>query len=355
MAGVVALAPRTARAQGGAQELIDKAVTDYEALNVEQALRTFRQAISPSSPFEVSRAQRVIAYKYIGAALASQGMADSAIVYFKAALERDPFVDLDPAKFAPAEIEAMGRAKRQSFKAGIRVTNGGTQPLTQAVTLDPQQNALKVSLLTTHIGKMRAEFVNLENPAEKYPLTTGDIDGVSDLTWNGAIAPGRLIPEGSWQLMLSGNSSLTGNVDTTTFAFDVRWEYPPLEDTLPTLGSQYLLPERYASSSPWADLTKGVVVGAAAFGISTFLGNNITPGTNQGRGWLGPAMIGTSVSAGTMAFLLRRRDLSIPQNVAENNRRRAQREEFNRAVRSRNDDRLAQTKLLITPTAGVAR
>ena len=67
------------------------------------------------------------------------------------------------------------------------------------------------------------------------------------------------------------------------------------------------------------------------------------------------AMAGTGLVTGTATFLLRRRSLMIPENVAENNRRRAARDALNAEITRRNNDRLAQTKLILTPTAGVVR
>src|SRR5688500_10797574 len=92
-AGLLVAAPQL-QAQDNTDEVLRHSVGLYEQLQVEPALMQLRRVISPSSPFEVSREQRVTAYKYIGAALAILGQRASSIVYFRAALERDPFLDL---------------------------------------------------------------------------------------------------------------------------------------------------------------------------------------------------------------------------------------------------------------------
>lgn len=344
-------APRVTYAQGSVDEMIAQAVKQYEDLNVERALNQFRQIISPSSPFEVSRPQRVTAYKYIGAALASQGQRDSAIVYFRAALERDPFLDLDPNKFTDQEREALSQAKLQGFKTGVVV---GEREFAQGrLVLDPQTSSLPVKLITTHAGDMRVEFVNLDDAATRFALYRGDNDGFRDLTWNGTVTGGRPIPAGSWELRVWGRSVISQREDSTGFTFDVAHDFPALEDTLPTLGSEYLLQERHPGAAPWRDLMRGSFLGVAAGGLGYLVFSQI--GDTKKFPMLSIAMAGTGVVTGTMTFLLRRRNLTIPENVAENNRRRAARDALNAEINTRNNERLAQTKLILTPTSGVVR
>jgi tetratricopeptide (TPR) repeat protein len=339
-------------AQGSSQEMIDGAIRLYEVdLNIERALIQFRQIISPSSPFEVSRTQRVTAYKYIGAALAATGQRDSAIVYFRAALERDPFLDLDPNKFTEQEREALSQAKLQSFKMGVVV--GEREFASGRYTLDPQTDAVAVKLISTHAGDLRVEFINLANQGERYPLYRGDNDGFRDLRWNGTVAAGRLIPEGSWELRAWGRSVYNQKEDSASFTFDVAWDYPALEDTLPTLGQQYLLPESHPGSAAWRDLVKGTFLGLAAGGLGFLVKNQIDGETSFPQ--LSLAMAGTGLVAGTTAFFVRRRNVAIRENVAENTRRRAARDALNAEIVRRNNERLAQTKLILTPTAGVVR
>lgn len=348
----LAAAPRVSHAQGSVDEMISQAVKQYEDLNVERALNQFRQIISPSSPFEVSRTQRVTAYKYIGAALASQGQRDSAIVYFRAAVERDPFLDLDANKFTGVEIEALSQAKLQAFKTGVVV--GEKEFANGRLTVDPQTQSLPVKLITTHAGDMRVEFVDLDDPARRFTLYRGDNDGFRDLTWNGAVtSSGTLIPAGSWELRAWGRSNYTQKEDSSGFTFDVQHQFPALEDTLPALGIAYLLQERHPGSAAWRDLMRGTFLGVAAGGLGYMLSTQITGATQFPK--LSLAMAGTGLATGGMTFLLRRRNVTIPENVAENRARQARRDALNAEINRRNNDRLAQTKLIMTPTSGVAR
>ena len=109
-----------AAAQGGTAELLRQSRELYERLEIERALPILRRVISPDWPFEVTDAQRVEAYKYLGAALSLAGKRDSAVLYFRAALERDAFTDLDPAQFTPNQVAAFAAARRLTFAVGVR-------------------------------------------------------------------------------------------------------------------------------------------------------------------------------------------------------------------------------------------
>src|SRR5207237_515973 len=76
--------------------------------------------VSPNWPFEVTREQRVEAYKYLGACLTLAGKRDSAVLFFRAAIERDPFTELDPNLFTPAQLATFGEAQRRTFAVAVR-------------------------------------------------------------------------------------------------------------------------------------------------------------------------------------------------------------------------------------------
>src|SRR5213593_2523934 len=65
----LSLLPAITAAQAGTAELLQQARQLYERLEIERALTILRQVVSPGWPLEVTNAQRVEAYKYLGAAL----------------------------------------------------------------------------------------------------------------------------------------------------------------------------------------------------------------------------------------------------------------------------------------------
>ncbi len=328
--------------QAGAQDNTDEAlrqsVTWYENLEVERALGLLRRVISPSSPFEVSREQRVTAYKYLGAALAILGQKDSSIVYFRAALERDPFLDLDPDRFTNQEQAALAEAKRRSFAAASR-------PLT-AKRWDPAREEVTFSVVTTHQASLRVEIQPVDS-GPRAVIYDRETEGVRDVGWNGVIAT-RLAPAGPYELHVIGRSLLTGRVDSVSFPFSIRHDFPQLEDTLPPLLASELLPERHAASAGRSSLLKGLAVASAALLIPRLGGHgDLSAGSNG----LSATAATAAAGAGIVAFVVRRRAPSIPANIARNNVRRNERVAANIEIIRRNAERLAQTRLVLLPGA----
>ncbi len=335
--------PRIASAQDNTDEMLTQAVRHYEDLQVERALGVLRRIISPSSPFEVSREQRVQAYKYLGASLALLGRRDSAIVYFRAALERDPFVDLDPQRFTSQERDAFAEAQLRSFGVAIRPV--------PAVRIKPGSGQLGFVYMVTHDASFSLE---LRSPGatERATLEQRDGRGLHELSWSGLLPDGRLTPAGVHELAVVAESRLTGRRDSARVFFTVRHDYPLLEDTLPPLGPESLLPERYPSSEPSRELLRGLGIAVAAVLAPVAIGNGEL---GSGGRTLSMAVAGGAGIAGVVAFVARRRNDEIPANVAENRRRVAEHAARNAEIAARNADRLAETTLIVTPGLGTAQ
>ncbi len=335
------LAPPLA-AQGNTAEMLQRARRLYEALEVEQALVILRQVISPASPFVVSPEQRVEAYKYLGASLAFQPGAakrDSAITYFRAALERDAFVDLEPQSFNAAQLSAFATARDQLFVAAVRPVHPDT--------LQPGSGQVTFQALTTHAAQMQVAL-RAASGARRV-LYDGNNDGLREVRWDGLLDDGSLAPAGRYQLDVVGQSRLIRLADTASTYVDVGWLHPPLEDTLPALGTADLLPEQYPSSVATGNLLKGLGVAVGALLTQAALSSGTLGG---GNALLSGAVAGAGVLSGVVSFSVRQSHRDIPANIAENARRRAARAEENAQIRQRNGEKLRLTRLLIGPAVG---
>jgi hypothetical protein len=335
------------RAQSNTSEMLQRAIRLYENLDIEQSLVILNQIISPSSPFQVSEAQRVTAFKYLGAALALQrgeAKRDSAILYFRAALERDPFTDLDPQSFSPSQIQVFGRARGETFAVGLKPV--------LADTIDPRIQRFRLRALTTHAAHLRLEIRS--GGQTRRVVYDGDNNGLRELEWDGLADDGRLLAAGRYQIVVLGESRVirTAQVRDTAFVFfQLGWLNEPLEDTLATLQDTDMLPEQYAASAATGDLLKGVGVAAAALLTQSVLANSQL-GAN--RTAAGVVALG-GVTAGVTAFFVRQGHRAIPQNILANAQRRAERETTNAAIRARNDARLGEARLTIAPAAGAGQ
>jgi hypothetical protein len=342
---VLLVAPRAAGAQANTAETLRGAVRLYEDLQVERAVALLRQVVSPSTPFEVSREQRVTAYKYLGAALAVLGQRDSAVVYLRAAIERDPFTDMDVQRFSPVEREALAEARQRTFALAA-------EPV-EPVAFDPRTARMTVTVLTTHAAQARVEIRGAGagvGAAETATLLEGELTGLRELPWSGVLADGRLAPPGRYALLVTGSSRQTGRTDSARVWFDVRHDRPTLEDTIPPLTAADLLPERMSTATASRDLLRGFGVAAAALLAHAAVADRRLEGSGR---YVGVAAA-TGVLAGGVSFLVRQRNPTIPDNIAENARRHRARALHNAEVRQRNAVRIAATRLVVAPAAGAA-
>ena len=326
-------------AQGSTAELLGQAHEFYERLEVERALPLLRQIVSPNWPFEVTREQRVEAYKYLGACLTLAGKRDSAVLFFRAAIERDPFTELDPNLFTPAQLATFGEAQRRTFAVAVRSV--------EPARVDPRTARVRFTIVATHAALVDVKL-SAVGAGPPRSLVQSTMDGVREITWDGLLADRRLAPPGRYALAVVGRSRLTGTSDSARVYFDLRHEVAPLEDTLPALDRGALLPERISPEAARRDVAKGLGVAAAALLIAGAANGDLGGGERGGA----VVVAATAAVTGVVAFLVGRRHGAIPQNIVANARRRAERDSANASVRGRNADRIAATVLLVSPAAG---
>ncbi|MBI2796513.1 MAG: hypothetical protein HYX65_07420 [Gemmatimonadetes bacterium] len=340
---LVAVLARGARAQT-AEDNIQAAIKSYENLEVATALRTFSQVVSPTSPFPVTEAQRVMAFKYMGAAYASLGNPDSARIFFQGAILRDPFTDLDPNKFTDRERGAFAEAKRTVFKLNALISRDSIAA--------GSGHAFLIRTVTSHAGRLVVSVQRNDSAGRPIVLFSSDgVDGPRDVTWNGTVA-GRAVDPGAYDLIISGESQdnlSAGKKDSTRIGFEIRWLHEPLETELRALKPDELLPTRTSASGPWIDLGKGVAVAGVAFILPTALGNASKTDATVGNA---AVAAGLGAAVGLWSFIQRTNDRSIPENVNENNRRRAAWQAVNDERAARNQARLDAKTILLVPSAG---
>jgi len=321
---------------------IREAVQAFTELNWERSLAFLRKVVSPSSPFVVTPEQRVEAYKYLGASLAIAGQRDSALVYFQAALQRDPFVDLDQGVFTSKEKLVFAEARKRLFGLGVR----GISP----TVIEGGTGRVVFVFATTHSANVRADI--RRDGLTALTLFQGETDGFREIPWGGRAVGGQFVPAGRYELVVVGNSRLNQRSDSSRIFFDVRHDHPALEDTVPSLRPDELLPERHAPSAARKDLLKGFTVAAAALVIGTILPSRELEGDKRTLS-AGVALAGTAGGIAAMFYGRNHRD--IPPNIAENRRRRAGRDARNAEIVVRNDAKLALAKLVITPAGALSQ
>ena len=348
LAALLLATPALARAQTGGttRQQIDRAIELYAAFNVEAARPILLNIVSPGYLQPVSASERVDAYKYLGASYALQGKRDSATTFFVAALDFDPFTDLDPRDFSAAEIGPFNEAKLQIFKVGMRPV----EP--RLVDPSDEATAYPFRLITTQRAALTVEVLRQSDNAQVALLYQGESNGLRNLPWRGILDNGQYADSTTYIIRATARpTSGTGAPVVTSQLFRVEQSYEPLEDTLPSfvIGTD-LLPEEYPPRAPWNDLIKGGAMALSAIAFSSLaLDDDLTQ-----RNAHAFTAAGIGAGAAFISFSFRRQNRQIPDAVRENERRRQQRALFNAGVRARNEARLRVRKLIITPVAGVA-
>jgi hypothetical protein len=331
--------PSLLHAQGSTEDNLKKAIDMYQAFNIEGARPILLNIISPNYLLSVTPEQKVRALKYLGASYAVLDKADSAKVFFTAALDFDPFTDLDPREFSAAELGAFSEAKTRIFKVAVR-------------PIVPQKldSNFTFRLITTQRTNLIVEIVKQSSDSARERLYQSDNDGPREIRWGGFTRSGARADSGLYEIRATTQPQ--GVVATQLFKIEHVFE--PLEDTLPSIPQSDLLREQYQPSAPWLDLAKGGALAAAAVALPLIaLGKNAAelPSYTAHAG----AAAGLGLAAATISFSYRRSHRAIPENVRENTRRQQQRMLFNAGVTARNRDRIARTIMLICPATGCPR
>ncbi|HEY2805057.1 MAG TPA: hypothetical protein VGI92_04280 [Gemmatimonadales bacterium] len=335
----VMLAAVPGRLFAQADEQLRQAIRRYENLDIDRARTMFEQVISPSSPFQVTEAQRVTAYKYLGATYATLGKADSAKMFFKAALSRDPLVDLDPRAFGEQERQTFQQARLEVFRVGLR-------PIPRD-TIDPRSGHVNITVATTHGGHVRVELRSADDETQRVTLFDGAVEGPRDISFNG-LNPrdGSFIPPGAYDVVVLGEDTVRASaIDSTSALIEIGWDRAPLADTIASLGANDTLPTRLPSSTATRELVLGVGLAATAILASKVIGQSDL----EGRGALSAAVAGAGVMGGIYAYLHRRNHPEIPANVAENAARQQRRAAVNGRIMAENTTRIQATKVIIRP------
>ena len=341
---LLTLLPAVATAQTTA-ELLTRAKAHYNNFNVEEARPILLRIISPNYLNQVLPEQRVEALKYLGASYALLTKPDSARLFFAAALDFDPFTDLDVQAFSAVELGEFNEAKKTIFKVGVA-------PIRNRL-VNPRNDSTSYVFrtITTGRGVLTARILSQPDTTRtRVPLYQGSNDGLRNIRWNGTLSNGQFADTGVYVIRVSAAQSNSQEQTEQQF-FRLEHHHEALEDTLPEFRPEQLLQERISTIAPYWDLGKGFLAAAAAFGLASVALNSDVKGWSTHMGIAGIAGLG----AGAGSFLYRRSHQTIRANADENSRRQAQRTAFNNAVRARNQQKLDARFVIITPVAGFSR
>jgi hypothetical protein len=357
---LLALGARSAAAQSVADQLAT-AKEAYAKSNVELAKNIFATIIA--SRQQVTPEQRVTAYKYLGAYWALQsspGARDSANSFFLAAIDYDPFTDLDRNIFAADEQAAFARARASIFRVGVAPVEPKALDPTST---KPDSSRYTFRIVSTRGARMTVSVVSIADQNRKEILATmGNSDGVRDVVWNGLINNQRA-DTGLYRVQVEAVDNAKGGSTPVIEQQQFRIDHfvAQLEDTLPSFrdvnfGGTDTLRSRYSSAKPYIDGAKGAFVASLAAAIPYIVISQTQRKAMTGRDTHLGIGISLGAIAGTGAAWYATVHRDDARAARENERRRNAREAFNAGVRARNRARLDKTILIIRPlsSAGIA-
>lgn len=334
------LLARPLSAQRTPTEVLTRAVILYEELQLERAVVLLRNVMSPDNS-GATPDERLRAMKYLGATYALLGVRDSAITYFRRTLERDPFTDLPVAVFTAQERQLFAVARQRTFVVGAKVP--------QDTGLVPGQGTFPIRFVTTRPAKVHA-VVRRAGASEPVVSFRWTGEGPAESPWDGLDQKGARLEPGRYQLEVSAATTADSLTDTVAVHFTIRYEHPPMEDTV-DLDTAALLPERRPPSVARSRLAVGLAAAAFAIAVPTAIGNGDLGAPRKHA----TVMAGVSASGGVAAFVFLRRGAAIPANIRENARRREEHVRHNREIRERNAARIAGARMIITPLSADPR
>jgi hypothetical protein len=193
---------------GGIQENLTRAKDLFNVNRFSEARAVLQQLLATGR--DVSESQRVEMYKYMGAIHANNS--DSARAYFLAAIDYDPFVELDRSIFAADEQAAFARARASISKIGVR--------LAQPVILIQVPTPI-VRIVTTRPSRVRVELRSLGDAQLQEILFASDVsDGIRDIVWNGLINT-RRPDSGQYFIRVVASNVAARWSDSSTVTFGV--------------------------------------------------------------------------------------------------------------------------------------
>lgn len=209
--------PSTASATGGDTRVADVSVDSLRAL--------FQQAVRLFDSFQVEQAYAILTriagqagrlpdgeaagvFKYLGASFAILAQEDSAIAWYSAALERDPFTELDPTRFSATELQPFEVATARVLRLGLKAPAAVGDSL------------VRFTFTTTQQAEVTIEATQQNGEAREL-LFRGRSVGPKVVVWDGRLlsAGGAAAQPGVWTVRVSASRE-SGPPLTATATFD---------------------------------------------------------------------------------------------------------------------------------------
>ena len=329
---IALLVPRVAQAQTP-EELLTRARAAFENLDFETAIRDYQRVLDIS--IAATRQLRDTAQLYLAVSYEFAGQRDNTLRTFRTLIRENPCT-ITPEEFGGSVSAAFVEARGGVFAAGLCVI--------QAQRLE-RDDSVRLTVATTRTAELHV-YLHDATGAMVLDLGRHTVTGIANIARR--VDPNPMAfpaaPAAHTLVIEAEESQGTGTDARTTI---VLAHIPP-PDTLThpePIPDSAFLPEERSAGSAWGDLAKGLGIGV---GVTA-----VTAGLAYASLEAEPAKVvaigGTISLVGFVAFFKGSADRAIPENQAQNERRRRQWLEDRARVISENATRGRARYLVIEP------
>jgi hypothetical protein len=303
----------------------------FYALQLDSALKAYRALAAdtvalPSPELRARAATRVgVIYYAMAAGRKNPSDRDSARAAFELAYRLAAAVQPDPAETGNDLLAFVDSVRAVVLVLSVSVRADTVVPL--------HGGHIGVAISTSHGANAVVTVTRTDSgaaPVYTRTLVTSPEGATTD--WDLRSPDGGVVPDGHYRLRVTASDAAGQGAPADVRLLTIAWERPDTAPLPPPLAASAFAPEtRELNSGPASALLVGALIGAATLALPSVAGNSTL---NKGLGTDGGAYIaaGASVLAGVIAFLAGHRVVPLPENVAANQRMRAQDEARRTAI-----------------------
>jgi hypothetical protein len=319
LACVLALIAGRVEAQTPAA-LVAAGVRAYQDLDFDQAAGYLGRALAAGDR-ALSLDERTQALAYLGAVQVFRDRGDSAAAVFGRLVRLRPRYRIDALIFPPEVTSVFDRVRRSVRAVAVVYPD--------SAVFRAGQPGFPIDLFPSVFQDARVQILNPDGSAAR-TVYGGPVGDSLRVEWDGRTTAGDPVPAGRYFLDVASLDSTGGPLRIVRVPLEIGLT---IGDTLPDPAppaDSVLLPERATSGPALQSLLGGLVLGTA---VATL------PGAVAQGGdlWSARFAVGGAIGlAGVTGFFLRRPGRPLPDNVAANDRLRAEWQRQRAAVAQQN-------------------
>lgn len=284
-----------------AKVLLTEGIAAHGDLEFVAAARLLSRALNADLKPPLSGADRDRALMYLGSAHVNQTEREQAAAAFRSLVIANPRYRPDTLVFPPRVTDLFTEVVQTTKSVAVEIA------AQQTLTATAKEFPIRVRASSAH--QITATILGPSGDTVA-SLFDGPITDTLTLTWNGLTAEQKPIPSGSYRLEIASKLSPTAVVRAVRIPLEIQTTVAEVTPSLPRPPDSLFLPERRPIGPAVALLVPGVALGGLVM---------IPRGLGGARFVFGVAI----ATGGVVGYVLKHPGRPIPENVAANERVRA--------------------------------